>query len=317
MTNLKADKTVNRIITCLNKMNLGTEQKLLPDLTALAAGIKTEEDLTSNILNNAELTKKEKAAVCFKVFLNKLDPFYVYKAGNLSTEYQFIAWVVSSLVKEDFDYAGIRARLGHKWDMDLIHTFFTHLELTEQDLELFGDLIPQAKITEFYQVQKSNKQETHLNEATNNINGWYKNYAGINYDQTTEIGQFMGGNLYGYLAPKFDTGIWQKALNCGFAKRASGVDGIKFLEHKVLELKINGDTRLYTNVVYKNDLGDFLAIFDNEANHSGIKRVVNSVKKNIYVEEGYEAVSPSHYEVLGDMNVDLAGDMPPMIETTC
>lgn len=106
--------------------------------------------------------------------------------------------------------------------------------------------------------------------------GWATETINVKYEQATEIGQFQGGKLYGCLADKFDQKIWHTALEKGFTTRAKGTNGVKYLDKKILELKINDDARLYTKIVHKNNQGNYLAVFDKEANHKEIKKILNS-----------------------------------------
>jgi hypothetical protein len=116
--------------------------------------------------------------------------------------------------------------------------------------------------------------------------GWYSANSKIKlgYTQTTEIGDFKGGTLYGYIDPSFADSQWQMALAKGFTKTAKGTNGVKFINNNVLELKINADERLYTTEVHKNDLGDYIAIFDREARHKEMTKIANTNKFKIYTD---------------------------------
>jgi hypothetical protein len=111
-------------------------------------------------------------------------------------------------------------------------------------------------------------------------NGWINKSINIKYNQVTEIGNFEGGKLFGYLPAEYNEKSWHDALDRGFAPRSKGSNGVKYLEHKLLELKnCTRDERLYTKTVHKNTQGDYLAIFDHETNHKGIEREVRDTKK--------------------------------------
>lgn len=146
--------------------------------------------------------------------------------------------------------------------------------------------------------------------------GWAKENINVKYEQATEIGQFHGAKLYGCLADKFDQKIWHNALEKGFTTRAKGTNGVKYLDKKLLELKINDDARLYTKQLYKNTTGDYLAVFDKEANHKEIKKILNSTKE-IHIDNcldyptsefnQYSSCSGEYVEQ-NSMSLELAGE---------
>lgn len=127
--------------------------------------------------------------------------------------------------------------------------------------------------------KKSNIEQ--VNQEQNiKSEGWINKFIDIKYTQVTEIGNFEGGKLFGYLPADYEEKLWHNALNRGFVSRSKGSNGVKYLAHKLLELKnCNSNERLYTKAVHKNTQGDYLAIFDHEANHKGIKREVHDTKK--------------------------------------
>ena len=67
--------------------------------------------------------------------------------------------------------------------------------------------------------------------------------------------------------------------------------GVKNVDNKIFEIKINGDFRLYTDVKYQNEHGDFLIVFDREENHEGIKRVLRGTKELRVVKCGNSSTS--------------------------
>ena len=105
------------------------------------------------------------------------------------------------------------------------------------------------------------------------IIGWHAEKADILYKDSVEICEYKGGKLYAALGDGFKDKTWERSLEKGLAKGAVGFNGVKLL-YSILELKIKGDERLYTSTLYKNSNGDFLAIFDKEARHKEIARIV-------------------------------------------
>ncbi len=68
------------------------------------------------------------------------------------------------------------------------------------------------------------------------------------------------------------------ALKKELVSKAYNSIGIKFINGKLIELKINDDQRLYTSKIYKNSEGKYLIIFDNEGNHAKVKKVSKDTK---------------------------------------
>lgn len=134
--------------------------------------------------------------------------------------------------------------------------------------------------SKFKYTQSTSKQANQSNETAP---GWYSsnNKIKIKYTEVKEIGDFKGCKLYGYIDPSFTNSQWQTALDKGFTKTAKGTNGIKFINNSLFELKINGDERLYTTEVHKNDLEDYIAIFDRETRHKTISKIAN--KNNLKI----------------------------------
>lgn len=111
------------------------------------------------------------------------------------------------------------------------------------------------------------------------LKGWFNKSISVKCEQAVEIGNFEGHKLFGYISPRYDELKWSNALNKGFASGAAGRNGVKNLSKKLVELKINEGARLYTKQLYKNESGNYLAIFDKEdSNHSKVGKVTNSSK---------------------------------------
>lgn len=120
--------------------------------------------------------------------------------------------------------------------------------------------------------------------------GWYSsnNKIKVKYTEAKEIGTFKNGKdngkVYAYIDPSFTNPQWQIAFDKGFAKTSKGSNGIKCINNSVFELKINGGERLYTKEFHKNDQGDYLAIFDRQANHKKIEKIIKKNDFKIYTD---------------------------------
>lgn len=104
--------------------------------------------------------------------------------------------------------------------------------------------------------------------------GWHNSKIHVSYEEACEIGSYRGKKLYGHLPEEYsDDKQFVTALSKGMAKAAVGRNGVKLIDSKLFELKINDDARLYTTAIHENSSGDFLAIFDHEAGHKAIGRI--------------------------------------------
>lgn len=147
----------------------------------------------------------------------------------------------------------------------------------------FSTDLHENDFTSWHKTKSSHKHVTQLMESEP---GWYSRDGKIkiNYTDAKEIGDFAGGKLYGYIDPSLDDSQWQKALDKGFAKTAKGHNGVKLINNSLLELKINGDARLYTTEVHKNDQGNFIAIFNDQAGHKKISKMANKSSLKIHAD---------------------------------
>jgi hypothetical protein len=158
--------------------------------------------------------------------------------------------------------------------------------------------------------KKTQNLDKHTSTKTKNLDkqtnisksdGWIGDNLQISYKETLEIGDFKGGKLYGHIASKYNIDHrWIQALEKGFCKGAVGKNGIKYLDEKLLEIKINDSNRMYTTKVYKNEMGDYLAYFENESNHKGIARILKATKE-------LDIISVDDYHLDSTNDIDLVG----------
>lgn len=313
MTKIKTELTLNRIIDSLTKIGFKADS-YTPSAQVKALSYLNNDKAFARVDNNDNLSSSQKADLCFKLFTVTKEPYFIYKAGNLSPDYHFVAWVTASLTKEGFDPVAIRSKIGHSWDKTIVKDFFNSLELTEKDLNedyaVFYDLIPFDKISALRDVFKPSAVQ--VEQSAEKALGWYGKTIEIAYDNAVEIGDFENGKLYGVLSPKYDDNTWQNALEKGFATTQKGTNGVKLLDHKLLELKIKGDARLYSKIVHKNDLGDYLAVFDEQTNHKGIDNILhlNAIKnaKSIFIDEDCYSVPHCYLNELADTQTAVIGE---------
>ncbi|MFP3011694.1 MAG: hypothetical protein ACEY3D_01490, partial [Rickettsia sp.] len=60
------------------------------------------------------------------------------------------------------------------------------------------------------------------------------------------------------------------ALTKGIIHNPQGKNGVKFIGKKAVEIKIDGDQRLFTNILHSNEQGELLINFDHQGNHNDV-----------------------------------------------
>ncbi|MEY4463173.1 MAG: hypothetical protein RLZZ81_144 [Pseudomonadota bacterium] len=133
------------------------------------------------------------------------------------------------------------------------------------------------KTHEYYQSIK----EAHLLNAVRQIipnthSNWkIKEEGEITSDSTPYLGKHKGLECYGKISRKLKLDNTQytkfeNALKKGIIYRQQGCNGVKFIGKKVVEIKIDGDQRLFANILHSNEHGELLINFDHQGNHNDV-----------------------------------------------
>lgn len=294
MTTKFEKATLNKIADCLKKIKFQSQNYNKTLLTSFEQQL--EEYSASNLLEaittSQDLTKKQKADLCFTAFLEKQELAFILKAGDLSTSYLFAGWAAKTLVTRNYEWSDRVKEIiesSSAWNYKIVKSFFENLDMSsiglgKADIDYYGEsgLLTPSKAHLLYQSCKAESAKT-ITEASKS-HGWFNSVIKITYDKVSELGNYAGKKLYGYVSEQFSDPKWLTALSKGFAKSAIGHNGVKILDNKLLELKINADARLYTKTLHQNDQGDYLAVFDEQADHSEIARLV-SQSKGLLIQE--------------------------------
>ncbi|MFY9589688.1 tetratricopeptide repeat protein [Rickettsia endosymbiont of Halotydeus destructor] len=151
-----------------------------------------------------------------------------------------------------------------------------------------AELIEQYDAKEIHTYYQRVKQQQLLEvsqKITNNqiTTNWNINKQEVKKDDTIFIQKYKGLNCFAKIAEtiknKLDNNLidsFTKAIEKGITYCKTSVNGVKFLQNKAVEVKIDGDMRLYTNILYKNSHGELLINFDHYGNHNEVENFANS-----------------------------------------
>jgi len=143
--------------------------------------------------------------------------------------------------------------------------------------------LDQAAIHDYFQDQKAKlcKQTPNSLAKTNFCWNIGKHMYGTDSAPAKIYALDNKPDFYATIDPKIlaklDPAVLKKfavAISKGVAFRDVGSNGIKFLDGKLIELKIDGDTRLYTKAMYQNDDGKYLIVFDHKGSHAAVKKAL-------------------------------------------
>ncbi|WP_341787386.1 hypothetical protein [Rickettsia endosymbiont of Cantharis rufa] len=92
----------------------------------------------------------------------------------------------------------------------------------------------------------------------------------IKKDDAFFVGKYKGLNCFAKIAKeevekKLDNNLidsFTRAIEKGITYCKTVINGVKFLQNKAVELKIDGDMRLFTNLLYRNSQEELLINFD-------------------------------------------------------
>ncbi|MCC8462284.1 MAG: hypothetical protein LN546_03805 [Rickettsia endosymbiont of Ecitomorpha arachnoides] len=166
------------------------------------------------------------------------------------------------------------ARLAN--DQEKIQEYTGSLSLKEE-LEQYENQNP-IEIHEYYQSIKNAHLLHTIGQVIPSYSSWKVNKEGkITSNNTTPLGKYQGLECYGRISKKLqeklDKNQWDKFVNAlkkGIIYRQQGDNGVKFIGKKVVEIKIDGDQRLFTNILHSNEQGELLINFDHQGNHNDV-----------------------------------------------
>ena len=158
---------------------------------------------------------------------------------------------------------------------------------TENIEDLWENYDP-VKIHQHHTMRK--KQE--LSKISESIipteSSWKIGGKKIKVSETIYIGKYRHLDCWAIiddkLASKVDITPFERALKKGIVTREEGQNGTKFLGNNAIELKINGELRLYTNKIYLSNEGKLLINYDDYGNHNAASNFAE-VNKITYISD--------------------------------
>ncbi|HJD57953.1 MAG TPA: hypothetical protein LFV92_01795 [Rickettsia endosymbiont of Ceroptres masudai] len=87
--------------------------------------------------------------------------------------------------------------------------------------------------------------------------------------------------IAGEVKKKLDNNLidsFTRAIEKGITYCKTNINGVKFLQNKAVEVKIDGEMRLFTNIFYKNSQEELLLNFDHYGNHNEVENFANNHK---------------------------------------
>jgi|GEM_PF-2186678 len=207
-------------------------------------------------------------------------------------DYLQASFLTAVLSKDDDKIESSFNKLDTETKAELFSTFTYETETTESTTEITSGAstivednylevkFDHQKIHAHFQAIKAQRLNK-LSNFGNSVSEWKVGNANISTSKAVPLGTHNGLTYYGYIADKFqgaENAVLKTALEKGFAKRVEGVNGVKAFKG-VFEIKIDGDERLYTNKVYRNEQGQLLLYFDRHGNHGAVKLFAKDNKR--------------------------------------
>ncbi|MCC8418089.1 MAG: hypothetical protein LN590_00260 [Rickettsia endosymbiont of Glossina mortisans submortisans] len=138
-----------------------------------------------------------------------------------------------------------------------------------------------------YQRVKQQKLFEISQKITNNqiINSWNVNKQIIKKDDAYSVGKYKGLNCFAKIAKKVEKKLdknlidsFTRAIEKGITYCKTSVNRVKFLQNKAVEVKIDCEMRLFTDIFYKNSQEELLLNFDHYGNHNEVENFANNHK---------------------------------------
>jgi hypothetical protein len=157
------------------------------------------------------------------------------------------------------------------------------LEITLQELIKVYDPKEEHQRHTIRKQQELAKIQNHYSKMQNE-SFWKMGDQELKISETVSIGKYRGLDCWAIIDDKIQRKVkdniytFNSALQKGIITEKFGKNGVKFLADKAVELKIDGDKRLFTNIMHVNNEGKLLIIFDHEGNHEAVDHFVHKSK---------------------------------------
>lgn len=162
------------------------------------------------------------------------------------------------------------------------------IEIASAFPELNGsilDLLDPKIIHEFFNRKK--KIEIHYRDNQNTEENWSfsKNHIIKSTQNNVYKVSYFNKEIYVTIDEKLFNSLevvhqeaFTRAINNGFVTRAKGHNGIKIIDGKLIELKINQDIRLIAKNIWSNEQKSQLIVFEERKNHQEVHKILSEAK---------------------------------------
>lgn len=236
-----------------------------------------KEEVIVEILNTAStsLMAEEKTTAALK----NIEKSLKYDPQN---EEALEIGVAAALLGKDKEKAqGYLNQLSEEKQQEIAVNY--NAENIEEVIEKYNP----KEIHAHYQRVKQQKLFEISQKITNNqiISSWNVNKQIIKKDDVYSVGKYKGLNCFAKIAgevkKKLDNNLidsFTRAIEKGITYCKTNINGVKFLQNKAVEVKIDGEMRLFTNIFYKNSQEELLLNFDHYGNHNEVENFANNHK---------------------------------------
>lgn len=162
------------------------------------------------------------------------------------------------------------------------------IEIASSFPELNGsilDLLDPKIIHEFFNKKK--KIEIHYRDNQNAEEHWSfsKSHIIKNTQNNVYKVSYFNKEIYVTIDEKLFNSLevihqeaFTRAINNGFVTRSKGQNGIKIIDGKLIELKINQDIRLIAKNIWSNEQKSQLIVFEERKNHQEVQKILSETK---------------------------------------
>jgi len=268
---IKLNKSLQKVMVLLDSSNLA----LLSQIQSANVTASEKIALYSNAGSALLADDSPKTAILYVEDGLKIDPTNVELAE---------VGIASALLLKDVDTAkAFMHILSEEKQIEIAQNYSPDTNETDNINDLLKEYDPK-KIHHYHSLRKKQELGKVATSIFSKETTWKIKDKEISATDTKYIGKHRNLDVWGYIAPKIQhknkesMDLLDNALDKGIIEQKLGINGVKFLGNKAIELKIDGDLRLFTNNIYINKEGKLLVTFDHSGNHEAVQNFIHQHK---------------------------------------